>query len=66
MSDTSFEQLPTMREADFTRISQLAYEHCGLDLRPGKQGLVAARLGKRIRELGFARFRAVLRSCSQR
>ena len=54
MSETS--QTPAMREADFVRISTLAYEYCGLDLHAGKQGLVAARLGKRIRELGLTSF----------
>ena len=47
---------PIMRETDFARISRLAYDHCGLDLHHGKQSLVAARLGKRLRELGLHSF----------
>jgi chemotaxis protein methyltransferase CheR len=47
---------PTLSEPEFQKISQLAYEHFGLDLRGGKQGLVAARLGKILRELGLKSF----------
>lgn len=47
-----------LHEVDFLRISRLAYEHFGLDLSGGKQGMVAARLGRRVRELGLSSFRA--------
>jgi chemotaxis protein methyltransferase CheR len=50
------DQIPAMREVDFMRISKLTYEHCGIDLHHGKQSLVAARLGKRLRELGLTSF----------
>ena len=42
--------------ADFQKISRLAHEHFGLSLPSGKEGLVAARLGKAIREGGFPSF----------
>jgi chemotaxis protein methyltransferase CheR len=48
--------VPVLEEREFEKISQLAYEHFGLDLRGGKQGLVAARLGKKLRELGLNSF----------
>ena len=39
------DSIPVLNDREFAKISQLAYEHSGLDLRAGKQGLVAARLG---------------------
>lgn len=48
--------VPALTEHEFKKISQLAYEHFGLDLRGGKQGLVAARLSKKLRELGLTSF----------
>ena len=42
--------------ADFQRFRELAYSRFGLDLREGKQDLVAARLGKRMRQGGFHSF----------
>jgi chemotaxis protein methyltransferase CheR len=36
------------------------YDRFGIDLRPGKEGLVAARLGKKLRKGGFASFSAYL------
>jgi chemotaxis protein methyltransferase CheR len=48
--------IPVLRAGEFEKISKLAYEHFGLDLRNGKQGLVAARLGKKLRELGMKTF----------
>jgi len=47
---------PTLNQREYEKISQLAYEHFGLDLGDGKQGLVAARLGKKLRELGLDSF----------
>jgi len=41
---------------EFEAIRRLAYEHFGLDLRSGKEQLVAARLGKKIREAHFRSF----------
>lgn len=37
----------------FRRVRELALGSFGLDLKPGKEALVAARLGKRARELGL-------------
>ena len=42
--------------AEFDRIRALAREKFGLDLRPGKEQLVAARLGKQLRRLGLRTF----------
>jgi len=42
--------------ADFQRFRDLAYNRFGLDLREGKQELVAARLGKRMRLGGFTSY----------
>ncbi len=45
-----------LSEREFRQISQLAHERFGLELKPGKEALVAARLGKRLRQLGFQSF----------
>jgi chemotaxis protein methyltransferase CheR len=42
--------------ADFDLISDLAHRTCGIDLSHGKQELIQARLGKKIREGKFASF----------
>jgi chemotaxis protein methyltransferase CheR len=47
--------------ADFDRISRLARERFGLDLKRGKEDLVAARLGKKMREHRFGSFREYYR-----
>lgn len=41
---------------EFRQISDLAYQRFGLDLKRGKEALVAARLGKKLRKLGFTTF----------
>jgi len=46
----------TLKSSEFRQISQLAYERFGLDLKQGKEALVAARLGKRLRQRGFQSF----------
>jgi chemotaxis protein methyltransferase CheR len=48
--------VPVLKPIEFEQISKLAYEHFGLDLHNGKEGLVAARLGKKLRELGMKTF----------
>ena len=48
--------MPILKASEYEKISRLAYEHFGLDLRDSKQGLVAARLGKKLRELGLKSF----------
>ena len=45
-----------LTEAEFRQISDLAYQRFGLDLKRGKEALVAARLGKKLRKLGFQTF----------
>ncbi|HEY7494870.1 MAG TPA: protein-glutamate O-methyltransferase CheR [Candidatus Tectomicrobia bacterium] len=40
----------------FTQISQLIYRLCGISMRPGKEGLVKARLMKRLMALGLESF----------
>jgi chemotaxis protein methyltransferase CheR len=42
--------------AEFRQISDLAYQRFGLDLKRGKEALVAARLAKKLRQLGFQTF----------
>ncbi len=56
MSDTL--QLGTyeLTEAHFERVRDLLYRLCGIVLRPGKEGLVKARLSKRLRALGLPGF----------
>lgn len=41
---------------EFRQISDLAYQRFGLDLKRGKEALVTARLGKKLRQLGFQSF----------
>ena len=48
--------IPVLNASEYEKISRLAHEHFGLDLRGSKQGLVAARLGKKLRELGLKSF----------
>ena len=46
----------TLKTSEFRLISQLAYERFGLELKSGKEALVAARLGKWLRKGGFKSF----------
>lgn len=45
-----------LTEKDFLKISQLVYNHCGINLHDGKKELVRARLAKRIRMGRFRTF----------
>jgi chemotaxis protein methyltransferase CheR len=45
-----------LTEKDFYRISDMVYEHCGIDLRDGKKELVRARLAKLLRKNNFGSF----------
>lgn len=54
-------ETPVLKAADFRKISALAREKFGLNLPEGKEGLVAARLGKRIREGRFRGFEEYFR-----
>ncbi len=47
---------PDLTPEEFEKIRRLAHHRFGLDLRKGKELLVAARLGKKIRELGLRSF----------
>lgn len=40
----------------FRRVAALLYGHCGIAMRPGKEGLVRARLAKRMRKLLISDF----------
>ena len=51
-----FAPLPRLKPRDFERVRELAAREFGLDLKPGKEELVSARLGKRLREGGFGSF----------
>ena len=46
---------------EFEEVQRLAYKKFGLELRSGKEQLVAARLGKKLRELGLKSFDDYLR-----
>jgi chemotaxis protein methyltransferase CheR len=48
---------PHLNDADFKYICTMAYKYCGLDIRPGKEGLVQSRLTKLMRQLDIHSFR---------
>lgn len=50
-----------LTDAHFRTISQLVYRVCGINLQPGKEGLVKTRLAKRVVTLGFSDFDDYLR-----
>ena len=52
MNETPLELSPKM----FLRFCDLVYEKAGIHLGPQKEALVAARMGKRMRALGLARY----------
>ncbi len=43
---------PELRPQTFQKIRKLVYDTAGIDLRDGKETLVSARLGKKLRQLG--------------
>ena len=45
-----------LTEKDFHKISQMVYDHCGINLHQGKKELVRARLAKRLRLGNFKTF----------
>ena len=45
-----------LTEEDFRRISQIVYDHCGINLHDGKKELIRARLAKKLRAGGFRTF----------
>jgi chemotaxis protein methyltransferase CheR len=48
---------PRLSHAEFVYICERAYRYCGLDIRPGKEGLVQNRLARLMRQLGISSFR---------
>jgi chemotaxis protein methyltransferase CheR len=46
-----------LTEHEFEQFRRLAYDQFGLDLRPGKEQLVSARLSKKMRELNLRSYR---------
>jgi chemotaxis protein methyltransferase CheR len=56
---------PELGDGEFRAISALTKRVAGIHLQPGKDGLVRARLAKRIRALGLAGFPAYLRHVEQ-
>jgi len=50
-----------LTEKDFLKISNLVYEHCGINLHAGKKELVRARLAKRLRVGNFRTFPEYMR-----
>jgi chemotaxis protein methyltransferase CheR len=60
MPETALERANGLRpltRGEFEQIRRLAHERFGLDLREGKQQLISARLGKKLRESPFRTFR---------
>ncbi len=56
LNDTSPTGAPILKMREFEKISKLAYERFGLDIPKTKLDLVAARLGKILRQLGMNSF----------
>ena len=54
---------PALGARDFEQIRQLAYGSFGLDLKPGKEELVSARLRRLLRKGGFRTFQDYYRHC---
>lgn len=48
---------PVLTKADFRYISGIVYRYCGLDIGPGKEGLVQSRLSKLVRQLNIRSFK---------
>ncbi len=53
---TATGEIRSLTRREFENIRQLAYDRFGLDLKDGKEGLVASRLGKKIREANLGSF----------
>ncbi len=50
----------TLSAAHFERIINMLHDHCGIRMRAGKEGLVKARLAKRLRAAGLSDFDSYL------
>lgn len=53
---TLFAEEITLTEEDFRCVSQIVYDHCGINLHDGKKELIRARLAKKLRAGGFRSF----------
>lgn len=53
---TSYPTREALSARDFDRIRKLAYDYCAIDIEPGKEEMVASRLGKIMRKLGISSF----------
>lgn len=53
---TLFAQEVTLTDEDFRQISQIVYDHCGINLHDGKKELIRARLAKKLRAGRFRSF----------
>lgn len=60
VSSTGFLSECELTAEQFARITRLLHEHAGIRMREGKEGLVRARLTKRLRKLGLPDFDAYL------
>jgi chemotaxis protein methyltransferase CheR len=60
MSGLTLQEI-SLGEQEFRLISDLVYEHCGINLHDGKKELVRARLAKRLREGRFETFSEYIR-----
>jgi chemotaxis protein methyltransferase CheR len=53
MPEAPVQEPKALSDRTFEKIRKLIYEQAGIDLRQGKQTLVSARLGKKLRETGL-------------
>ncbi len=65
MSDSVLEPTPQISQRMYERITALAYERCGVDLRRGKEQLVSVRLGKKMRESGCKSYESYFEQVEQ-
>lgn len=65
MTNPSTPFTETLSEQEFEHVSLLAKQKFGLDLRRGKESLVCARLGKKMREANCKSFQEYFRHVSQ-
>ena len=56
MMSTLFAEEVNLTDEDFQQVSQIVYDHCGINLHDGKKELIRARLAKKLREGGFRTF----------
>ena len=60
-AETAMPPADRLTTADFERVCRLARQRFGLDHKGGKEELVAARLGKKVREMRLGSYREYLR-----